>query len=146
MNNHDVKCKNKNFPRDHNDLAFVILPVSYFPLKSSVPVYLYNINKTTAAWHNSDSDISHNCTPSTRASSGAWRLPSATTAATASRWSSPAARPSPSRGRTDEFYVPVKTSKGMSESLLPLLQANVVIYHLYIRIRLEFILCRYRLI
>ena len=66
--------------------------------------------------------------------------------ATASRWSSPAARPSPSRGRTDEFYVPVKTSKGMSESLLPLLQANVVIYHLYIRIRLEFILCRYRLI
>lgn len=48
--------------------------------------------------------------------------------------------------RGNEFYLPVKASKGMSESLSPLLQANIIIHHLYIRMRLEFILCGFRLI
>ena len=64
-----IEFKNTNFPRDRNDLSFVILPVRNFPLKTHHPVYLYNVDQTTAGWHISDSDTLLSCAPSTRASS-----------------------------------------------------------------------------
>ena len=42
------------------------LPVRNFPLKTHHPVYLYNVDQTTAGWLLSDSDTLLSCAPSTR--------------------------------------------------------------------------------
>ena len=59
--------------KKYKGLLFVVLPVRYFPLKTHHPVYLYNVDQTTAEWLLLDSDTLLSCAPSTRASSGAWR-------------------------------------------------------------------------
>ena len=45
----------------------MILPVRNFTLKTHHPVYLYNVDQTTAGWLLSDSDTLLNCAPCTSA-------------------------------------------------------------------------------